>query len=219
MTGSVARWRHLGGGVLDAGAALAGRLDRWPSRISRRVGGSSPWQTTTGGPSSQRRFPEHPARRRGADRQHQPRCLQRLRDRAAKSEAAAVPAGAAALAAPDCARQDGRRRRTPPAATPTVSVEARRQQAERLAGGTGWRRWVITTSAASCGSPSAYYFDQRWLLRRARSARRRVRALFVEKPDGLQGVQITKLHTHTVAEVEESASLQRPGVRRPLPRR
>src|SRR6476660_3147484 len=56
-----------------------------------------------------------------------------LRDRAAKSEAAAVPAGAAALAAPTAAAKTAVAQ-TPPAATPTVSVEVRRQQAERLAG-------------------------------------------------------------------------------------
>lgn len=131
-----------------------------------------------------------------------------LRDRAAKSEAAAVPAGAAALAAPTAAANTAAAQ-TPPAATPTVSVEARRQQAERLAGD-----WLAAMGDHDVGrlvrlAETPYYFDQEIVVTREALADK-YRALFAEKPNGLQGVQITKLRARTVAEMkEEGASLQR----------
>lgn len=126
-----------------------------------------------------------------------------LRDRASKSEAAVNVPGATTTGAPAGSAQ------TPAAATPAVSIEARWQQAERLAGD-----WLAALGDHDVGrlvrlAETPYYFDQEIIVTREALAEK-YRALFAEKPNGLQGVQITKLRARTVAEMkEEGASLQR----------
>jgi hypothetical protein len=131
-----------------------------------------------------------------------------LRDRAAKSEAAAsAPAGSATGVTTSAASTAAVRTAQP--TTPAVSLEARRQQAERLAGD-----WLAALGDHDVGrlvrlAETPYYFDQEIIVTREALADR-YRALFAEKPNGLQGVQITKLRARTVAEMkEEGASLQR----------
>lgn len=131
-----------------------------------------------------------------------------LRDRAAKSEAAAsAPAGSATGVTTSAASTAAVR--TAPPTTPAVSLEARRQQAERLAGD-----WLAALGDHDVGrlvrlAETPYYFDQEIVVNREALADK-YRALFAEKPNGLQGVQITKLRARTVAEMkEEGASLQR----------
>lgn len=132
-----------------------------------------------------------------------------LRDRAAKPEAAASAhgAGATTSAASSPATPTAGAQTPPPA--PTVSIEARRQQAERLASD-----WLAAFGDHDVGrlvrlAETPYYFDQEIVVNREALADK-YRALFAEKPNGLQGVQITKLRARTVAEMkEEGASLQR----------
>jgi hypothetical protein len=126
-----------------------------------------------------------------------------LRDRATKSQTtASAPAGPAA--APSTAIVQ-----TPTTGTATVSIEARRQQAERLAGD-----WLAAFGEHDIGrlvrlADTPYYFDHEIVVTRE-SLADKYRAVFAEKPNGLQGVQITKLRARTVAEMkEEGASLQR----------
>ena len=132
-----------------------------------------------------------------------------LRDRAAKSQPAASASGAGpnTAAAPTVAAPTAGAQTT--ATTPTVSIEARRQQAERLAGD-----WLAAFGEHDVGrlvrlAETPYYFDQEIIVNREALADK-YRALFAEKPNGLQGVQITKLRARTVGEMkEEGASLQR----------
>jgi len=96
-----------------------------------------------------------------------------------------------------------------PAPAPTVSLETRRQQAEALAG-----EWFGAMREHDVGhlvrlAETPYYFDQEILVTRA-SIADKYRALFAQKPEMPEGLQIQKIRARTLKEMkDEGESLER----------